>query len=141
MGLEELFSADTDAQQNGKWVPYGDGVEVLIAFAGDANDRYQTTLEKQTRQYRSWIDDDKMIKSKSMKEAIADSVIRTFAKAVVLDWKGVTLDGEVLEYSPKACFRVFKKLPAFFSSVRSFAGDIQNYQPPGEDTEGDEKNS
>jgi hypothetical protein len=138
MGLFESFSADADAQQNGKWVPYGD-CRVLVAFSGDGNDRWDTTLERHTRPYRRYIENDKMVKSASMKQEISDAVMRAYCHAVVLDWENVKENGVELEFSPKECFRVFKALPAFFADIREFSGNIQNYQPESDD--GDSKNS
>jgi len=137
MGLFETFGADVDRQKDGVWVEYGD-CSVLIAFAGDGNPRYEKSMERETRPYRRYLDSDKMIMSESMKKQVNEAVVAAYAKSVVLDWKNVKEGDTVLEFSPKECKRVMLKLPAFFSDVREYAGNISNYQ--AESDEADEKN-
>lgn len=137
MGLFETFSADADLQKNGQWVEYGD-CKVLIAFAGDGNPRYEKAIERHTRPYRRYLDNDKMIMSDSMKKQVNEAVVAAYAHAVVLDWDNVKEGDKLLEFSPKECKRVMLKIPAWFADVREYAGNISNYQ--AESDEADEKN-
>lgn len=140
MGLFETFGADTDLQKDGVWVQYGD-CKVLVAFAGEGNPRWDKTIERHTRQFQRYLNNDKMVMSESMKKDLNTAVIAAYSNAVVLGWEGVKEGDTELVFSPKECKRVMLMLPAFFADVREFAGNISNYQAASDSDEVVEKNS
>lgn len=126
--LEDFFGSDSKAQAEGKWVKYGP-CEILIAFAGEDNPRYEKAIEEYTKDFRKYMTSSNMTMPKHMEADIKEAMRRAYAKAVILDWKGV-LDrqGNIIPFSSQAVYDAFVRMPAFFRWARDYAGDLENYQ-------------
>lgn len=138
MGLYEAFSANEISQRDGVWCDYGD-FKVLVSWAGSANPAYEKAMERHTRPFRKHLDSPHMVMPDSMKESMALAFKRVYAKTILIDWEGVTKDGEPLDYSYENCLQVFEELPSFFREIQEFSTNLENYQT--ETTESDAKNS
>lgn len=56
---------------------------------------------------------------------------KMIARAIVRDWRGpawVNPDGERIEYSPEACFKVLDALPELLAVVLRVAQDLGNFR-------------
>lgn len=138
MGLDDDFGADENLQQNGAWVDYDD-YSILIAYAGDGNDRFEKTFERRMRPFRSYHDNKRRKMPESIKKDQEKAFAAIYAHAVILDWKGVKRGGEEVPFSPEAAHKALIELPAFFAEVREYASTLSNFQV--DSMEADSKNS
>jgi hypothetical protein len=138
MGLDDDFGADSNLQQNGTWVDYGD-YSILVAYSGDGNDRFEKTMERRMRPFRRYLDSKNVKTPDSVKKDMEKAFAAVYAHAVVLDWRGVKRGGVEIPFSAEAALKAFVELPAFFANIRDFAGELANFQ--ADVLEEDSKNS
>ena len=132
--LYRHYRTDPEKDTKGVWIEFpAAGVRLRIARAGITNKRYQAALEKALKPYRralgkGLMDDDTAKKI----------VMKVFADTIVMDWEGLEdEDGQPVEFSAEACFKVFSDLPEFFGDVQGEAQDLAAFR---EDFEEDSKN-
>jgi len=92
--LFDDFALNTDAEEKGVWVPYRDGVEFLIARAG--NDAYRRKLAYLAKKH------DRLLNQKTpAADAKSEEIfIDVMAATILLDWKGsLKFQGKDLPYS------------------------------------------
>ena len=125
MSLRKAYQTDLDLETDGIEYEPVEGVIIKIARAGGANKKYERVMESLTQPHRRKIQRDDLDPEVAM--SIAQ---KAFARAVVLDWSGVTYDdlgddrGEVTApYSPTNCELLFKQLPDIFTEIREIANN------------------
>ena len=116
------FATNTQAEEDGVWVPYGDG-ELLIARSPNNkfNQLVTTLYSKNRRQIEA--------KTEAAKEKAEELMVEAMAKTILLGWKGeYTFQGAPLgEYSVEKA----KKLLAikdFRKMVDEIAADQGRYK-------------
>lgn len=88
------FALDTTVEQNGVWVPYRDGVEFLVARAG--NDAYRRKLAMLAKKHDRLLNQKTPAADAKSEEIFVDVLSTT----VLLGWKGnLVFQGKPLEYS------------------------------------------
>lgn len=121
-GLND-FAVNVDAEETGVWVKVNK-MSFLIARAG--NDKFkaeQKKLEKQS--YGAMA----RRKDKRNDERDIEIMMECVAKACVLDWKDVELDGKEVKYSEKKCIEIMtdKRFKPLASILIDFATDEERY--------------
>lgn len=53
---------------------------------------------------------------------------RVVAETILLDWKGVVLDGEELEFTQENALRLFEEIPDFLVAVSQSAGNLETFK-------------
>lgn len=62
---------------------------------------------------------------------------RVVAEHILLDWKGVTVDGEEIAYSVENAIKIFEDIPDFLIAVTQTANAIETFKKKKDlDTEG-----
>ena len=51
------------------------------------------------------------------------------ARAVLVDWEGLTERGEALAYTPEKAEALLRDMPTFRKLVEDCAGDIEGFRP------------
>ena len=119
MDLKKEFSFDEDLSNDGVWVSIGEDAKVLIARMN--NERYRKGLRKAVLPYTR--------RGTSMTEAQNREVLaRMTAKYILLDWKGITEDGQELKYSEEESYRLLTEYEDFFHLAVGIASDADNYR-------------
>lgn len=118
-----LNSIDLETAEDGQWVEYADGIEFLIARAG--NPKYNAALQRFYRRHKRAIED------KSMSDAAADAgLVDVMARHILLGWKGITDKGEPLEYSEANAKALLSDQR--YAEVRAWiteqSNDVENYR-------------
>ena len=136
MDLGKQFKTDAELERNGRWVPFGDGAELLIARANNPEavklrERLMAPFERPGFRNRKPTD--------AEQERITRKVV---ARACLKGWKGIELGSVAVElgarglsvdatapaYSPELGEALFELLPDFFRDVLLCATNEELYR-------------
>jgi hypothetical protein len=123
MGFRKHFATDPSIERTGVELDYGEGMVLKIARAGGANVAYQKTFTAVTASYKRAIEAETLPVEKG--NELAREV---FARSVLLDWEGVTMDdlNDDGDMTPAPCtvenkIKFFNALPEVFRDVQEQA--------------------
>jgi hypothetical protein len=119
----EAYKSDRDAEKEGIWFVYPNGIKFLMARAGGSNNRYKRMLSKALRPHRRVIDQGRMDPD------LSDELLRrVYANTVLLDWEGIKDEkGKSIPYTPQAGEEFFAAIPELFSELIDRATEAQNF--------------
>jgi hypothetical protein len=117
------FKTNLEDAENGKWFTITGGVELKIRSANSkASEAVRRKLESG---YRGKIPE-------SVKR---DITLRHIAQGLIVDWRGVEIDGELqTTYDAKKMEVILKEMPALIGVVADICSDVAAFQGD-EDTE------
>ncbi len=118
MSLSKAYGTDKKLEQEGVWFDYGDAGQWKLARAGGANQRFNRVKERVLKPMR------RRIQSGNISEdMLSKSMVKIYAEAVVLDWRGVVLveGAEPLEYTRDNVMQVLTDYPDLFNDIMSDA--------------------
>ena len=120
--IYDHFATDTQKENRGIEVDYGEAGIFVIARAGGANKAFTKKVETLMRPYRRFIRNGDLSK---VPDGVLDEVMRkAFIENILIGWEGVYgKDGEVLEYSTSAAEKLFTDLPDLLADLQSIAAD------------------
>ncbi len=120
MSLYTQFETDREIEKTGIVLDYGfnskkQPIQIRIARAGGANERYSKLLELRTKPYR------RQIQNETLENAVAEKITKeVYAQTVVLGWTGVEdRDGNDMPFTQENCVKLFTDLPDLWSDVQS----------------------
>lgn len=107
MSFLDRYKTDPNLEENGVWVPFGDGVEFLLArFTSKKSKAVRRELEKPYL---------RQIRSDSLSPEIQDEItIKQMAEAIVLGWKGVPdpdNESKELKFSKENVVKLLTRFP------------------------------
>jgi hypothetical protein len=110
----ELLDYYTDGPKStdGVWIDQGDGGRLRIARMDNPNYKKHVQQARTKLKLRRGAMSDE-----ETKEVLKDAVAHT----ILLDWEGVTIDGETVPYRPDYALKVFDALPSFLDMVVNLA--------------------
>lgn len=122
LNLFDLFSADKESEEDGRWVDLTEVTGFKIRAFGakaviDLREKLMRPYANLTRAGLK-VPDDK-------NEEIG---LRTIAGAVIADWKGVEIDGKLVEFSPENAYTLLKALPRLANFIIGASMDAQNFR-------------
>ena len=123
--------ADPQKENEGVWVEYQDGGSIKLARAGtpEFNRVLENRMKPHLRKQRAG----------TLPSAVETKInCQVLADTVLLDWKGMTLDGKKLEYSKEAAFELLMRHIDFRNDVVDLATAGQTFHT--EFAEDSEKN-
>ena len=133
MDIRKLFGVNKAKETEGAWVPIGGGIEVKVKRAGQANKEFAAEQMKMLKPFS------KQIAMNTMDMDVLRQInARLFAKHVIVDWRGISEDGEVVPFSKEKFLEYANEMPDFFSDVFAAATELQNFQD-AEDAELEKK--
>ena len=121
------FATDAVLVEEGAWFDIGDDARLRIARAG--NRRYLEQLRvlaggKERRIACGLLSEDEAL----------DIYVGALARAVLVDWEGLSEHGEPLAYTPEKAEALLREMPVFRKLVEGCASDIEGFRPrPGAD--------
>ena len=131
MDLKKNYLTDKVAEIEGIEKDFGDGCFIKIARIG--NSAYKKTFQKITKPYQ------KAIRRGVLSDEIADKLlIEAMAKNIVLGWRGMTEDKDVVPYSVENCIRILTEYPDLKDQINEIANEMESFKM--EDDEDIEKN-
>ena len=120
MSLYTQFETDREIEKTGIVLDYGfnskkQPIQIRMARAGGANERYSKLLELRTKPYR------RQIQNETLENAVAEKITKeVYAQTVVLGWTGVEdRDGNEMPFTQENCVKLFTDLPDLWSDVQS----------------------
>ena len=120
MSLYTQFETDREIEKTGIVLDYGfnskkQPIQIRIARAGGANERYSKLLELRTKPYR------RQIQNETLENAVAEKITKeVYAQTVVLGWTGVEdRNGNEMPFTQENCVKLFTDLPDLWSDVQS----------------------
>ena len=119
MNLYQQFETNRELEKTGIILDYGfnskkQPIQIRIARAGGANERYSKLLEVRTKPYRRQIQND------TLDNAVAEKITKeVYAQTVVLGWNGVEdRDGNEMPFTQENCVKLFTDLPDLWADVQ-----------------------
>ena len=133
MDLRKTFKTSKQKENEGVWVNLDDsGTRLKIARAGNPN--YKSAQAKKMSRYKL------AARSKTIPDSAWEEIFNELvAETILLDWDGITENGQKIPYSQDAALRAISELKDFREVVMSFADDMTNFKEEMDDDT--EKNS
>ena len=132
MSLYSNFQTDPNLEKNGVWIDYGT-FRVLLAFAGGANKRYLSMMDKKFKPLRQAIHAGTLDNDRAQK-----MLMELYAEAVILDWETIHEDkpqrgiegpnGELLPFTVENVKMTFANLPNLFLDLKTQSELISNFR-------------
>ncbi len=133
MDIRKLFGVNKAKESEGAWCPIGGGIEVKVKRAGQANKEFAAEQMKMLKPFS------KQIAMNTMDMDILRQInAKLFAKHIIVDWRGVSIDGEEIPFTKEKFLEFAIEMPDFFSDVFAAATELQNFQD-NEDAELEKK--
>lgn len=131
----DRYSTDKDAEEQGQWIDYGDGLKVKLRRLNCTKSReVRRKLEKPYA---------KQFRNTEMPESILEMLLNNqLAKAVVVDWEGVPNPNKPSEQLPcteENVLRMIQDFPDFRDDILTASMERATFQK--EDTKAAEGNS
>lgn len=115
MDIKQSFVTNEKVEQDGVWVDIGDGSKLLVARM--YNPRHTAAMRQALAPYKRRPND-------IVPQEILDSMM---AKHVLLDWKGITENGEDVPYSVEKA-EEYLAIKDFRALVVEIAGNMETYR-------------
>jgi hypothetical protein len=133
LDFKKTFGYNRTKADEGMWADIGHGASIKVAKIGTI--KYQNTMIRHTRKYQA-----QFRVNRYTAEATIDIAASTLADCILLDWKGITEDGQEVPYSRANAYRLLKESDDFRSLVEMYGNDADLFQDNIIDVEDDQKN-
>lgn len=110
---------DDAKQDSGVWATYR-GVELLIARSTTA--RYVRELRRMQKPYQK-----QLAQGTHDPQRFQTDVHRAVAKCLLLDWRGLIVNGEEIPYSEDNAFQLLEQDPDAREFIAEFSTNIDNF--------------
>lgn len=122
MDLYQHFATDEQKEVEGAWIPLSETARIRIARMG--NPQYAACVKRLALPFRS---------GGVLDEDIPDSVWKQItreaaAETILVDWEGVTRDGEPLPYSKEEALKLLTARKDFYGLVLTAAQNMDNFR-------------
>jgi len=127
------YKTDLTVSEEGVWVDMGEGCQLLVARKG--NQKFARKLKALIKPYQRQID------MNTMSDDLANKLLaEAMAYGILLDWKGLKLDGKEIKYSPEKAQELLNdpELIDFRNAVDQLSDDREQFRT--ESIEAAEKN-
>lgn len=96
MDIRKIFGVDVKKVSEGVWASIGGGVEVKVRRADDSNREYAVARAKKfSEKEAQW----KKALDMFSQDEITAVVAELYAEHIVLDWRGIEMNGESIPFS------------------------------------------
>lgn len=125
MDIGKTYGVNATLEIEGVWSDIGDGASVKVARAG--NSAYIAAIRKLMKPHRL------TLRKGSLPDDLADKIgIQAMSETILLDWKGIILDGKPFEYSTTNAVTVLTKYKDFREQIVELAAELSLYQEEAE---------
>jgi len=122
------LKTDKKLEEDGAWVEISQGFSIKVCRMGSK--RHTKALERLRMPYKNW--------RELPDEKARELTIKALAEGVLIDWKGLRLDGKELPYSVDNCVQVLSEIGEFANMVIQAASNFTTFKE--ETLKGEEKN-
>lgn len=136
MSIYDIYKTDAAKERDqGIEMELPGGAKIWLRRAGGANTKFDSVMDAVMKPYRRQIQQGILDEGKA-----AELEATVYARAVVIDWAGVTdEDGNLLDCTEENIVKVFTDLPDLFLDVKQQASSMANFRRAQQ--EEDAKNS
>lgn len=118
----KTFRTDKEKEHDGTWVDLGDGV-ARLKIARMNNTRYREAQQRKLQRYKM------AARSKVVPDDVWEGILNELiAETILVDWEGITMDGDSYPYSIDHAKQALTDLKDFREMVLGFADDIANFK-------------
>lgn len=121
MDIKKQFGTNGSKEIEGAWIDLGEGASLKVARLGNKENR--ALIQKLTAPHRVALRNGKL-----GDDVIERITIEAMAATILLDWKGIELDGKALPYSRENAIKLLTEYKDFREQVSAFAADIALFQ-------------
>jgi hypothetical protein len=122
MDIRKQFGVDNKAAEEGKWFTLQDGGRVRVAKLGCK--AFTAEVQRLQKPHVG------VLRSGGDTAETLDLItIKAMSKTVLLDWEGLDIDGEPVEYSPENAERLLTEYPEFREFISQLSVDRKNFSP------------
>jgi hypothetical protein len=127
MSLYDRYGTNKELEENGVWVEFGDGVQLLLARI--KSQRSLSAKKAAEKPYREVLRNASRMGKEVTEDIQTRIALNWLVNGVVLDWKEVTdRTGKKLKFSPDNARDLFEDLPDFLDDVVFAASSQATYQ-------------
>lgn len=121
MDLFTAFKTDETKELEGVWIALDGKSRIKVARIN--NPRYREALRKQAGRFKG------PLQAQTLSDEAKDGMFNDLlAETILLDWEGMTSQGQPFPYSRENAKSVLTDMKDFRDLVMSFAGDIENFR-------------
>jgi len=121
MDIKKTFATDKEAEKGGVWFEIGEGGHVKIARLN--NPIYRANFRKKIEPYRQ------AVEMGTMDDDSADKIlIQVLAETIVVDWKGLTDEGENVPFTRDKAIELMTEYPDFRNFIVRNAENMNNFR-------------
>lgn len=117
------FKTDNKLEEEGSWVQVGKDAKIKVARI--RNKKYLKLFKRLAAPYKS------SIRKGSLEDSVADDILnKCIAETVLLDWKGLSVEGSELEYSSEEAYKILSnpEYKDFKDMVVEIADDMEVFK-------------
>jgi len=108
------YKIDEAKEEEGVWEDIGENSRVKVARM--SSKKYTEELDRILKPHR------RSLRRGTLNESIIETaMIRAMSKHILLDWEGLTIKGQPIEYTPGNCHKVLTEFPEFRDQVTEIA--------------------
>jgi len=118
---------DEDMSEQGVWIDFFDGSRLKIAQ--HQNQKHQNFLNNQYKTHKRQLE----LENKASDDMAEKISTEAAARFLLVDWDGITIDGEDKAYTYKLGIEVMNKVPTLKREVEDQSRRLQNFQKAEEE--------
>jgi hypothetical protein len=121
--LDKMFKSDSSLEKEGVFFEIAEGIRFKVRRFGGSNSEVKKAMVKYYKPHARLIERNLLPESKER-----EIYQKAFIDACLVSWEGVELDGELVEYSKEAAFRLFQELPELFETLVEHSQTVDHYR-------------
>jgi hypothetical protein len=122
--LDETFKTDLSCERDGIWLEISDTIAFKVKRFGGVNQpELKRAFAKYYKPYAKQIENGTLSPDKER-----EVTTRTFVEVVLVDWRGIEIDGKEEPFTKELAIKFFLELPELFELVIKHATSFDNYR-------------
>ena len=131
MDIFKEFATDEKLETEGRWISLGKGARIKVAR--DNNEKFVKLMRELLEEHRITLEEG----NEAADELARDIVRRAKAKAVLVDFEGITYKGKKMEYSEDNAFKLLG-IKDFRRLVDEYSQEFSAYKIKSEEDSGND---
>ena len=122
--IDKFFKNDETMESEGIWFQISDSIGFRIKRFGGSNSlKVKASLAKYYKPFARQVENGTMdpVKEKEI-------MTKVFVESCMIDWKGIEIDGKIVEYSIETAIQFFTNLPELMETLITYSQDSKNYR-------------
>lgn len=122
--LDFLFKTDEKIETEGLFLEIAEGIGFHVRrFGGKNSPKVKAAYARYAKPYA------RQIENNTLAEELQRQIeVQVFVESSMVGWKGISIDGQEVEYSKDLAIKLFVKRPELFAVVMQYAADFKNFK-------------